>query len=99
MSEQVKIDEEIKVDISEPGYYNVIFLNDDVTPMDWVVKMLMEIFHHSEGESMSLTEKIHTKGSAVVGNFMFEIAEQKMNETMDMSRKYGFPLQVEIQQE
>lgn len=95
----VVIDEKIKQTIQEPGKYNVIMLNDDYTPMDWVMNVLKNIFKHSDSSAENLTMTIHNDGSAVVGTYAYEIAEQKAIETTENSRSRGFPLGVKINKE
>ena len=97
--EDIKLDEKIIKEIKEPSKYNIIFLNDNVTPMDWVIKILMEIFHYSEKSAEETTIKIHNEGSAIVGTYSFEIAEQKLTETITASKNSGFPFNVKIEQE
>lgn len=95
----IDIEEEIKETVLHPAKYKVIFMNDDSTPMDFVVEVLIEIFRHSEVTAQDLTMKIHNDGSAVVGTYSYEIAEQKAIETTKLSREHGFPLQVAIEKE
>lgn len=95
----VKIDEKIKTKIKEPTLYKVIFLNDDKTPMDFVVSLLIELYKHSEETAHALTMKIHEEGSGVVGVYSYEIAEQKAIETTTLSRDNGFPLRVKIEED
>ncbi len=94
----VNIDEKIKLDVSVPKDYNVIMLNDDATPMEWVMGILKELFKHSEVTSQELTMNIHNEGSAVVGTYKYEIAEQKSIEAVNLRRKNGFPLQLKIEE-
>ena len=61
----VKIDEKIEQKIGIPPKYKVIVLNDDQTPMDWVIGILAEVFKHSEETAKKLTLTIHEEGSAV----------------------------------
>lgn len=96
---EIKIDEKIKETVLEPGLYKVVFMNDNATPMDFVVELLVGIFKHSEKTAQELTMTIHNKGSAVVGVYSYEIAEQKAIETTKVSREHGFPLQVAIEKE
>ena len=96
---EIVLDEKIKNEIKEPGRYKVVFLNDDATPMDFVVSVLMEIFRHSESSAIDITNKIHTEGSGIVGIYTHEIAEQKAMETTGVARNAGFPLQVKLDQE
>lgn len=95
----IKIEEKIKVEIKEPGLFRVIFFNDDYTPMDFVVSLLIELFKHSEDTARTITMKIHEEGSSVVGVYSFEIAEQKMLEAVALSRDNGFPLRVRVEEE
>lgn len=86
-------------DIREPGMYHVVFVNDDFTPMDFVVKLLMEIFYHDSDTAEELTKLIHDKGKGVAGTYSYEIAEQKSIESTSMARTAGHPLQVTIEKE
>ncbi len=95
----IKIDEKIKVKIIEPSLYKVIFLNDDKTPMEFVVSLLVELFKHSENTAQHLTMKIHEEGSGVVGVYSYEIAEQKAIEATSLCRDNGFPLRIRVEEE
>lgn len=95
----VVLDEKIKLSSGQPKKYKVIFLNDDTTPMEFVISVLIEIFKHSEKTATDITMQIHTEGSGVVGVFTHEIAEQKAVETTTISRNHGFQLQVRLEEE
>jgi ATP-dependent Clp protease adaptor protein ClpS len=97
--DDVKIDEKVKVKIKEPRLYKVIFLNDDKTPMDFVVSLLVELFKHTRDTAEALTMKIHDEGSGVVGLYIYEIAEQKAIEATTLCRDNGFPLRIKIEEE
>jgi len=99
ISTDIVIDEKIKKEIKEPGKYKVIMLNDEITPMEWVIELLETIFKYSRTAAEELTLKIHNEGSAVVGVYNFEIAEQKSIETVTLSRNHGFPLQIKLEEE
>ena len=85
------------LDISEPSFYKVYYINDNVTTMQFVVDSLMRYFDHSEDTALSLTENIHVSGSAVVAILPYEIAEQKGIEVTLEARKQGFPLEVKLE--
>ena len=85
--------------IEEPGHYKVIFVNDDVTPMEFVIDVLQKIFKHDQEAAGAITLNVHTDGSAVVGVYSFEIAEHKGVETTVLARNNGFPLVVKIEKE
>ena len=93
----VQIDEKIKQKIAEPNLYKVIMLNDDATPMDFVIDVLVQIFKHSETTARDLTTKIHEEGSAIVGVYTFEIAEQKGVEVLLSARNQGYPLEIKLE--
>ena len=93
----VEIDEKIKQKITESDLYKVIFLNDNTTPMEFVIDVLCQIFKHSDTTARDLTVKIHDEGSAVVGVYTYEIAEQKGVEATNLSRSHGFPLQIKVE--
>jgi ATP-dependent Clp protease adaptor protein ClpS len=95
----VKIDEKIKQVIKEPGKFKVILLNDDTTPMEWVIDILCTIFKHSKETAEKITLTIHNEGSGVAGVYTYEIAEQKAIEAVNASRDRGFPLQLRLDAE
>ena len=99
MTTDVDIDEKIKLDIREPSVYNVIMLNDDTTPIEWVMGILKEIFRHSTSDAEALTMKIHNEGSAIAGTYKYEIAEQKGIEVTLDARSKGYPLQIKVEAE
>ena len=98
MSTDTKTDEKVKVKVKEPGQYKVIFLNDDATPMDFVVMLMVELFKHTNETAHDITMKIHEEGSGVVGVYSYEIAEQKLSESVAICRDNGFPLKVKIEE-
>jgi ATP-dependent Clp protease adaptor protein ClpS len=95
----VQIDEKIKVEIKEPKLYKVVFLNDNYTPMEFVVSLIVELFKHSESTAQEITMKIHEEGSGVVGVYTYEIAEQKALEATNLCRENGFPLRIKLEEE
>jgi|TARA_A100001015_G_scaffold302076_1_gene389834 ATP-dependent Clp protease adaptor protein ClpS len=97
--DDVKIDESIKKDVKQPKKWNVIFLNDNATPMEWVIGILVSIFKHSKDNAEKLTLEVHNKGSAVVGTYSYEVAEQKALEANNTSRNQGFPLQIKLEEQ
>lgn len=95
----VVIDEKIKKVTKEPTKYKVVCLNDDSTPIDWVIEILKTIFKHSNETAERLTLTIHTEGSGIAGIYTYEIAEQKSVEATVASRDKGFPLQIRLEKE
>lgn len=80
--------------ITYPNRYNVIFLNDDFTPMDFVIQLLVEIFNKSIDQAQDLTLAIHNEGSAVVGTYSKEIADQKTHEAVIACQHSGHPPEI-----
>lgn len=98
-STDIQLDEKIKQKIEEPKRWKVIFLNDDHTPMEFVINVLTEIFKHTQETAKELTMQIHTEGSGIAGVYSFEIAEVKAVETTNLARSNGFPLQIKMEEE
>lgn len=99
MSTEAKIEDKIVVSLQPPKLWKVIFLNDDKTPMEFVIEILTGIFKHSAEQARDLTLEIHNTGSAVVGIYPHEIAEHKGIETTTIARSNDFPLQVTLETE
>jgi len=90
---------EIDVDIPNPGKYKVIIKNDDSTPMDFVVALLVNVFRHSEESAQRVMLQIHHEGAGVAGIYSYEVAEQKGIEGTLLARQHGWPLQITVEQE
>jgi len=91
--------DQTKNKLKEPGKFKVVVLNDDFTPMDFVVAMFMAVFKHSEAQAVDLTMKIHNDGSAIAGIYTYEIAEQKAIDSTTLARENGHPLQIKVEPE
>ena len=85
--------------LKEPSKYKVIVCNDDTTSVEFVVAMLMTVFKHDEQSAFKLTIDIHNKGSAVVGVYSHEVAEQKSVDGTTMARLNGYPLIIKVEPE
>jgi len=83
--------------VKEPPLYRVIFINDDITSMEFVIASLVEIFRLTHDEAEQLTHKIHQEGSAVVAVLPYEIAEQKGIEVSILAKRNGYPLVVKLE--
>jgi ATP-dependent Clp protease adaptor protein ClpS len=94
-----KVDEKQDLELLKPSKFKVIVLNDDKTPMDFVIAMLIKIFKHNHSGAENLTMKIHHEGAAVAGIYSYEIAEQKTVEATNLAREHGFPLVLKCEAE
>lgn len=86
----------VKVDLNlqEPPLFQVVYLNDETTTMEFVVNSLMEFFSYTLEQAIERTNEVHTNGSAVAATLPYEIAEQISSEIVAVARESGFPLNV-----
>ncbi len=91
--------EEVKVEVILPTNYKVVFFNDNVTPFQFVMFILCEVFHKTVEESEKITANIHHNGSEIVGVYTEEIAEMKRDEALSLVKEAKFPLRIEIEAE
>ena len=89
---EVLIQKNTKKKLKRPSLYKVIMLNDDFTPMDFVVYLLKTFFQKNHDEASKIMLEIHNKGSSICGVFTYEIAETKILKVINTSRNNGFPL-------
>lgn len=82
-----------------PSLYKVLLLNDDYTPMEFVVYVLERFFNMDHGRAVELMLTVHNKGVAVVGIYPFEVAETKVTQVMDAARANQHPLQCTMEKE
>ena len=96
---KVKTQSRVNVESFEPSMGKVIFHNDDVTPMQFVTQILIEIFNKTEDQAVNLCKTIHDKAKGVVAVYPFDIAETKSLEATEVARSNSYPLKVSIEQE
>jgi len=98
-----KTDTKIKIKpnvaLQEPPLFKIIYINDEVTSMEFVVSSLIDYFNYTEDTAENITMDIHNQGSAVVAILPYEIAEQKGIEVTLDARSQGYPLQVKVEAE
>ena len=83
----------------KPSQYKVLLLNDDYTPMEFVVHVLERFFGMTHAQAFDIMLTVHKKGLAVVGVFSFEVAETKVAQVMDFARRHQHPLQCTMEKE
>jgi ATP-dependent Clp protease adaptor protein ClpS len=98
-STDIQVDEKIKIKATEPKRWKVIVLNDDSTPMEFVISVLMEIFRHTSDSARDIMLQVHETGSGIAGIYSFEIAEAKAVEATNLARTNGHPLQIKLEEE
>lgn len=84
--------EEAKPKLKPPKKYKVVLLNDDYTPMEFVVSILTSFFGMNQEQATKIMLTVHTKGKAICGEYDYEIAETKVEQVNNYSRKHQHPL-------
>ena len=88
-----------KVQTKKPSLYRVLMLNDNYTPMEFVVHVLERFFNKTREESTRIMLHVHKRGVGVCGVFTYEIAETKVQQVMDFARQHQHPLQCTLEKE
>jgi ATP-dependent Clp protease adaptor protein ClpS len=83
----------------KPSMYKVLMLNDDYTPMEFVISVLEQFFFKTQDQATQIMLHVHQKGVGVCGVFTYEVAETKVNQTMDLARQYQHPLQCTLEKD
>ena len=83
----------------KPSLYKVLLLNDDYTPMEFVLHVLERFFHKNRDEATRIMWHVHQKGVGVCGVFTYEVAETKVAQVMDLARQNQHPLQCRMEKE
>ena len=91
-SNEAVIEKSLEKRVKKPSLYKVVMLNDDYTPMDFVVYLLKIFFKKNHNEASKIMLEVHNKGAAICGIFTFEIAETKILKVINTSRNNSFPL-------
>ena len=97
--EQSATRERQRIDLQEPRRYKVTIYNDDFTTMEFVVKILVEVFLKSEAEAEALMLQVHHSDKAVVGIYSYDVAISKARKATNMAREAGFPLRLTVEPE
>ncbi len=88
-----------KVRTKKPPLYKVLLLNDDYTPMEFVVHVLERFFGKGREEATRVMLHVHQKGVGICGVYTFEVAETKVTQVMDFAKKHQHPLQCTMEKE
>lgn len=90
---------EEKIKIKKPSFYQVLIMNDDYTPMEFVILVLERFFKKSRAEATQIMLHVHQKGMGVCGLYPYDIAETKIVQVMDYAKKNQHPLQCTMEKE
>ena len=88
-------DTEVTTEIKPPSMFKVTFYNDDFTPMDLVMMILMTNFNKSQEQAQKIMLTVHNKGKEIAGIYPKSIAISKTNKASEMAKDYGYPLRIE----
>lgn len=89
----------VKVKTKKPSLYKVLLLNDDFTPMEFVVYVLERVFRKDRTEATDIMLKVHQDGVGIAGLYTYEVAETKVDQVMTLARKHEHPLQCTMEKE
>jgi ATP-dependent Clp protease adaptor protein ClpS len=81
----------------EPERFRVVILNDNSTPMEFVIELLKVIFHHTQDAATQIMMQVHQNGKGTAGVYTYEVAEQKAMESTQIARTNGHPLGVSVE--
>lgn len=98
MATRGETSEKTRSRIREPKRYQVIMHNDDYTPMDFVVDVLMGVFHKDETEANVLMMKVHQEGEAAVGSYSYDIAYSKLRTATTLAEEEGYPFRLSLRE-
>ncbi|WP_026504398.1 ATP-dependent Clp protease adaptor ClpS [Butyrivibrio sp. NC3005] len=84
--------------IKEPKQYNVIMINDDFTTMEFVVSVLVDIFHKDQISAEAIMLNVHKNGQAVVGKYPYDIAVTRVNIALSRAKEEGFPFRMTVEE-
>ena len=88
-----------KTQTRDPQMFRVLILNDDYTPMDFVVEVLTTFFRKSEQEAVQIMLAVHHAGAGLCGVYTHEVAETKVNQVAEAAHEHGHPLQATMEPE
>ena len=84
--------------VKEPRQFNVVMHNDDFTTMEFVVEVLVDIFHKDEVTAQAIMLNVHKKGKAVVGKYPYDIANTRVNAALTRAKSQGFPFRMTVEE-
>ena len=97
--QQGSVKERSRVFTNYPKHYKVIIHNDDFTTMEFVVKILVEVFYKPESEATAIMLAVHEQGKGVVGLYSYDMAVSMVRKATAMAKAEGFPLRITVEPE
>ena len=99
MAEKTIIREEVRSKLQRPPMYKVVLVNDHYTTMDFVVLVLVQVFHKTAAEATQIMLDVHQKGRGIVGVYTYDIALTKITQVEEMAKENEFPLKAVMEEE
>lgn len=96
MATEGQIKENTSIKVKQPDLYKVVMFNDDFTPMDFVVEVLVIIFHKTYEDAVRTMMNVHKGDRVVIGRYAYDIAKTKVERAIKMARAEGYPFRVEV---
>ena len=90
--------EKTRSKIKEPRQFNVVMHNDDFTTMEFVVEVLVDIFHKDQVTAQAIMLNVHKKGKAVVGKYPYDIAVTKVTSALNRAKREGYPFRMTVEE-
>lgn len=84
--------------VKEPKQFNVVMINDDFTTMEFVVEVLMDIFHKDQLSAETIMMQVHKNGKAIVGKYPYDIATTKVATALSRAKAEGFPFRMTVEE-
>lgn len=97
--ENHSVKERVNIGLRTPRRFTVFIHNDDFTPMNFVVRLLMQVFFKSEQDATSLMLNVHHSDKAPVGSYVHDVALSKVRKAHNMAREKGYPLKLSVKEE
>lgn len=98
MAVGTQILERTDIRLKRPKKYKVVMYNDDFTPMDVVVDILIDVFHKNYDEAVAIMMTVHKGNKAVVGVYSYDMAKTKAAKAVKIARELGYPFRVEVEE-
>ncbi len=98
MAVKESVKEKSSSKVKEPRQFNVIMFNDDFTTMEFVVTVLVDIFHKDQVTAQSIMMNVHKKGQAVVGKYPYDIAVTKVEASLSRAKSHGYPFRMTVEE-
>ena len=94
----IQVEEKTIQILKEPGKFAVVYLNDEKTPMDFVIQSLIKHFQYNKEQANKMTNTIHNEGKGVCGVYPRDVAETKLMQAINQARAQEFPLQLKLEE-